>query len=261
MKFYIIDAFSSGLFTGNQAGVCLVEKDLKHSEMLKIASEINFSETAFVKITENSFFIRWFTPEKEMNLCGHATLAAAKVINHEFGIRNIHFISKSGDLFVNSNSENYSLNFPIDDFEYIESDKNLLKDMELDDCVEIIKGVNTKKIILIVKNEDIVSNISPNFYFLREHYNLNGVAVTCEGKKYDIISRYFNPWAGVNEDSVTGSVHTVLGNYWMKKLNKNVLSAYQASKRGGVIKLKKQDSKRILLIGKADIFLEGTINL
>lgn len=261
MKLFIVDAFSNGLFTGNQAGVCLTKRNLKDSQMLKIASEINFSETAFVKKEKNNFEIRWFTPKKEMNLCGHATLAAAKVINYLYGNKKIKFSSKSGELFVSEKNNNFEMNFPIDNFRKIEVDKNLLLALGLEKFKEVIKGINTEKIIIIVEDEDIVKKISPNFDFLIENFNLKGLAVSAKSNKFDIISRYFNPWVGVNEDSVTGSVHTVLADYWTEKLSKDNLTAFQASERSGVIKIKKQDSKRILLIGNAEIFLEGNIKL
>lgn len=261
MNFYIVDAFSNGVFTGNQAGVCILEDTLEDSEMLKIASEINFSETAFIKKKNNDFQIRWFTPKQEMNLCGHATLAAAKVVNHIYGNDEINFISNSGNLSIKKRNNEYEMNFPIDNYITIEKNKKILKGLGIEDCSEAIKGENTEKIIYILEEETQIKKINPNFDYLKENFNLKGIGVSAKGKKYDIISRYFNPWAGVNEDSVTGSVHTVLANYWTKKLKKNNLNAFQASKRSGVIKIKKQDSKRILLIGKANIFLEGKINL
>lgn len=274
IKIYQVDAFEGQAFKGNPAAVCILEDDISDELMQSIAKEMNLSETAFVKPLENKsisdcklFSLRWFTPEVEVDLCGHGTIATSKILFEEFKIKanEIKYETKSGVLISGKEMEKISLDFPVDNFLSFELSEDILNAMGIKKYVKAIIGENSRKLVIELNSEDEVINLKPNFYklnLLKFSTNVKGIGVTSKGnEKYDFISRYFNPWAGVNEDPVTGSVHTLLAKYWNSILNKTQMLAYQSSDRGGEISIKLLENNRVKLSGEAIIVLKGELYL
>jgi len=274
IKIYQVDAFTSESFKGNPAAVCILEDDISDELMKNIAQEMNLSETAFVKHLKNSnigkgnlFSLRWFTPEVEVDLCGHATIATSKVLFDEFNIKEqyIKYETKSGLLTSKKKDEKISLDFPIDKALDFNLTQDILDAMGIRSYSKAIIGEKTRKLVIEVKDKENIINLKPNFEILKSlkfKSDVKGIGVTCRGnEKYDFISRYFNPWAGINEDLVTGSVHTLLANYWSNKLNKMDMNAYQASNRSGEISLKLLENDRVKLSGETVIVLRGELYL
>lgn len=274
IKIYQVDAFTSESFKGNPAAVCILEDDISDELMKNIAQEMNLSETAFVKHLKNSnigkgnlFSLRWFTPEVEVDLCGHATIATSKVLFDEFNIKEqyIKYETKSGLLTAKKKDEKISLDFPIDKALDFNLTQDILDAMGIRSYSKAIIGEKTRKLVIEVKDKENIINLKPNFEILKSlkfKSDVKGIGVTCRGnEKYDFISRYFNPWDGINEDPVTGSVHTLLANYWSNKLNKMDMNAYQASNRSGEISLKLLENDRVKLSGEAVIVLRGELYL
>lgn len=274
IKIYQVDAFTSESFKGNPAAVCILENDISDELMKNIAQEMNLSETAFVKPLKNLnigkgnlFSLRWFTPEVELDLCGHATIATSKVLFDEFNIKEqyIKYETKSGLLTAKKKDEKISLDFPIDKALDFNLTQDILDAMGIRSYSKAIIGEKTRKLVIEVKDKENIINLKPNFEILKSlkfKSDVKGIGVTCRGnEKYDFISRYFNPWDGINEDPVTGSVHTLLANYWSNKLNKMDMNAYQASNRSGEISLKLLENDRVKLSGEAVIVLRGELYL
>ncbi|WP_432664915.1 PhzF family phenazine biosynthesis protein [Wukongibacter baidiensis] len=274
IQIYQVDAFTNIAFKGNPAAVCILEKELEEEMMQAIAYEMNLSETAFV-IQENNgeektneFKIRWFTPNREVPLCGHATLAASEVLFNQLNIPfdEIIYRSKSGILKAQKDVYGISLDFPIDEAIDVplEQFDDLLKAIGISKYRNIFLGKKTKKLVIHLESVEEILQVNPNYELMTrlDIDNIKGVGVTTySGEENDIISRYFNPWAGVNEDSVTGSVHTLLASYWSEILGKNELKAYQASKRGGSMVLRIKENKRLDMIGEAKTILRGVLDL
>ena len=254
---YFIDAFADKVFTGNPAAVIFTDID-DEKLMQKIAFENNLSETAFVNLSKDTNHIRWFSPLKEVDLCGHATLASGfayfNFINKDKN--EVTFMSASGELSVSKNNDLYELNFPKD---------NLIK-IDLEDRVEDSIGVKPVEtyigdinLIAILDSEEAIKELNPDFNKL---INLEGqgLIVTAQSNEYDFVSRYFCPKYGINEDPVTGSAHTSLIPYWSERLKSSELVAKQVSDRGGVLYCKNQDT-RVLISGKAVLYMKGEIKL
>lgn len=273
LKIYQVDVFAEKVFKGNPAAVCILDEKIEAELMQAIACEMNLSETAFLipykgDIKSNEFQIRWFTPISEVSLCGHATLAASEVLfNHiKIPFKEILFYSKSGLLKAHNDIYGISLDFPIDDPINIPSSKynhkELLKAMGISKCLNTFYGKETKKLVIHLESQREVLEITPNYeqMLALDMDWIRGVGVTAPmGDGYDFITRYFNPWAGVNEDPVTGSVHTLLAAYWSDILGKKELRAYQASQRGGEMILRIKENHRLAIIGKAKLVLKGEL--
>lgn len=271
---YQVDAFTSKMFKGNPAAVCLADRELGDEVLLSIAAEMNLSETAFIQPVENvsdigtaAYSIRWFSPKMEMPLCGHATLASSKVIFDCLGFpgSRILFRSMSGELESRRNEKGFTLDFPADEVLEAGPVSGLLEAMGIGKYKELIYGKNTKKLVVRLHSEREVRSLSPDFERMKAAntgFVVKGVGVTAEGEDgYDIVSRYFNPWAGVNEDPVTGSVHTVLAPYWSSILGRKELSALQASERCGEIFIRDTGSGRLEFVGDAVLVMQGEIYL
>ena len=269
---YYVDAFTNERFKGNPAAVCVLEEAIEDKYLQLIAKEINLSETAFVQplagrsINQgNIFSLRWFTPKCEVDLCGHATIATSEILFNRLGIKGeqINYETKSGRLIACKTDKGISLDFPIDEFSPAELSRDITEAMGIESYENAIIGKNTKKLVICLKTQNEVIKLSPNFEEMKNidfKMDVKGVGVTCRGnEEYDFISRYFNPWAGINEDPVTGSVHTVLAAYWSKLLSKSEMQAYQASDRGGEIILRIMAENRVELIGQAVVVLKGEL--
>jgi len=256
---YIVDAFTDKAFKGNPAAVCLLNEDVDSNWMQSVAAEMNLSETAFLRKSNEGFDLRWFTPEVEVDLCGHATLASAHVLWEssllERGERAI-FNSKSGVLTAEKKNSEIELNFPSMSIQEINGTEKLQEALGVN---FVYTGKTKGYYIFEVESEDIVINTKPDFSALKEITDC-GVIITSRSSsdKFDFVSRFFAPAYGINEDPVTGSAHCVLGPHWMKKLNKKNLRAFQASGRGGVLRIRNED-ERVYIAGEAVTVLKGEL--
>ncbi|MBA0884004.1 PhzF family phenazine biosynthesis protein [Flavobacterium sp. BBQ-18] len=259
MKIYQIDAFTKSVFSGNPAAVCPLEQWLSNEIMQKIAAENNLAETAFYVKNGDKYEIRWFTPQTEVDLCGHATLAAAFVLlhyeNHSDSV--ITFYSpRSGDLTVTKDGDLLSLNFPTDILEPITLTNEILD--AFDSKPQLAFKGKTDYMLLFNTEEEIL-NLKPNFDQISK-LDVRGVIITAKGNTTDFVSRFFAPQSGINEDPVTGSAHTTLIPYWAKELNKTVLSAIQLSERKGYLDCELLGN-RVRISGYAKCYLIGDLFL
>lgn len=254
MKLFHIDAFTDELFKGNPAAVCWVEEPLTDGYMQHLATEMNLSETAFVTKTDNGFSLRWFTPAREVPLCGHATLASAFVL-FETGKVNkeevITFHTLSGLLHVRYQASGALMM----DFPSQKPQKNNQANLSTYEGIlgcavaEILDVPN--ELLLVIKNAEDLRSLNPPSDVLSK-WAENGVMVTAwDGKdRVDFVSRYFAPNLGIKEDPVTGFMHTILTPYWAEKKGGNKFSAFQASQRGGYMRLSLVGD-RVQIEGKA----------
>jgi PhzF family phenazine biosynthesis protein len=254
---YQIDAFAESTFSGNPAAVCPLEDWLEDKLLQAIAAENNLSETAFLVTKNDTIEIRWFTPETEVELCGHATLAAAHVLfNHlDFPAEKIEFQSVNrGRLSVIKKGEFLELDFPADHLEPALPPEGLVRAMGRKP-LEIWKGRNDY--LLFYGSQEDVEEIKPDFSALKK-VRARGIIVTAGGYDFDFVSRFFAPAVGVNEDPVTGSAHTSLTPFWAHRLNQLSFDAVQLSKRGGFLHCQ-LSGDRVLISGKAKTYLIGDI--
>jgi PhzF family phenazine biosynthesis protein len=267
VPFFQVDAFTKEPFKGNPAAVCLMSCELKDVLYQMIAKEMNLlSETAFFEPLKEpgNYKLRWFSPKREVLLCGHATLATAYVLFNELGVKaeTISFQTLSGVLLAKKVSGGICLDFPRNDPLEIEPPRTLLKALGLSRCKEILYSETNQKLLVRLDNQEQVLEIQPDFNALLSMENKlgwRGVIVTSTGSEpYDFISRYFAPWMGVNEDPVTGSAHTVLAPYWMRQLGKRKMRAYQASERGGEL-LVEIVGDRVYITGGAVTVVRGEL--
>lgn len=256
-KIYQVDAFTDQVFKGNPAAVCPLEDWLPDDVMQNIAMENNLAETAFFVKKADLYELRWFTPEVEVDLCGHATLAAAFVLfNHEnHGSDEIIFHSpRSGTLKVSKKGELLSMNFPSDTIQEAAISSEILDSFN-EQPLAAFEGKTD--LMLVYENENQIASLSPDFNELSK-LNYRGVICTAPGAGCDFVSRFFAPQVGVNEDPVTGSAHTTLVPYWSAKYGKIELSAKQLSKRTGILTCKFL-GERTELCGTAKLYLQGEI--
>jgi PhzF family phenazine biosynthesis protein len=257
-KIYQADAFADKLFAGNPAAVIPLQQWLTDATMQNIAMENNLAETAFYIPEGNNFHIRWFTPNTEVDLCGHATLATAYVLfNFEnFAGDELIFNSRSGPLKVTRKTDMLTLDFPQDDFSEIKMFPALLAGFN----IAPQKAFQGKTdYMLVYANENEVRNLWPEFKLVAL-LDARGVIVTAPGDNVDFVSRFFAPKCGIDEDPVTGSAHTTLAPYWAKVLGKNELSALQISKRGGNLSCR-LNGDRVEISGKAVLYMKGEIEI
>jgi PhzF family phenazine biosynthesis protein len=229
-----VDAFTEVPFAGNPAAVCLLDSERDEVWMQQVAREMNLSETAFVRPDERGYRLRWFTPSVEVDLCGHATLAAAHVLweeGREVADGVIRFETKSGTLTAARHEALIELDFPATRPEPCEAPEGLLEALGSKGR----KGVYKSRFDYLVELEsaDEVRRLAPDLQRLRA-LRVRGVIVTAPGDGgVDVVSRFFAPGAGVDEDPVTGSAHCAIGPYWADRLGRSTLRCYQASRRGG----------------------------
>ena len=261
MKTYFVDSFTNEKFKGNPAAVCFPEENLGFDTMQKIATEIGFSETAFVKqITDNTSSIRFFTPKIEIPLCGHATLASSKIIFDTTSFDSITFINcENIELFIEKAGNKIKMQFPIYDTEETEVPQKTLDALGISEVINKRYSPKNKIILIEIKSALDLANLTPDFTaLLHSHTGINGVLVTAisDNKNFDFHYRYFWPWAGTNEDPVTGGVQTFLTKYWATKLNKTKLNAFQSSVRTGIMNTEIIQDK-VYIFGEAITVLEG----
>ena len=234
MKLFQIDAFTSEAFRGNPAAVCLLDRERDASWMQNVAAEMNLSETAFLLPIDDGYSLRWFTPAVEVALCGHATLASAHALWEEHGLASARFHTKSGVLTAERDGNLIELDFPATREERVDAPEGLLESLGISDPVYV--GKNKFDFLVEVASEDIVRKLDPDHAQLRR-IPVRGVIVTSRATMdgVDFVSRFFAPGSGVDEDPVTGSAHCCLTPYWSAKLDKETMTAYQASQRGGFV--------------------------
>ena len=259
IPFFQVDAFTAKPFTGNPAAVCLLEKEAEAGWMQLVAAEMNLSETVFVTPRANGFGLRWFTPATEVDLCGHATLASAQVLWEtgrltEDDTANFH--TRSGVLTAKRAGDWIELDFPVTPAEPIEPPPGL---SDLLGSVPRFVGRSRFDLLLELTDAEELRDLNPDFAGLSS-LPVRGFIVTTKSDvpEYDFLSRFFAPAAGINEDPVTGSAHCALAPFWGERLGKSEMTAFQASARGGVVKVKLA-GKRVLLRGQALTVLRGEL--
>lgn len=260
LKLYQIDAFAEKVFTGNPAAVCPLDSWPESTLMQHIAQENNLAETAFFVKKDSVFELRWFTPEIEVDLCGHATLASAHVIFEQldFSENTIRFFSpRSGELSVRKDDKGMlTLDFPVDDTIAIQNIPEIDKAIGLTP-LKTIKGKTDY--LLIYDSQQEIESIAPNFHLL-DQLDCRGVIVSAPGNEVDFVSRFFAPQCGIPEDPVTGSAHTTMIPYWSKVLGKTKMTAKQLSERGGNL-ICEYLGERVKISGKAVTYLIGEIDI
>lgn len=257
LSIYQVDAFASQVFEGNPAAVCPLSTWLPDAVLQRIAEENNLSETAYFVPAGDGFALRWFTPEAEVDLCGHATLAAAHVIYRYLSYTedSITFQTRSGDLVVSPSGDGYSMSFPASRPQPVATPTGLVEAL----------GVTPKEVlvafdyVVVLENETALRGLTPDFLTLAT-LDHRGVVVTAPGDQEDFVSRGFFPKLRINEDPVTGSAHCELTPYWADKLGKTQLKARQLSKRSGRVDCELVGD-RVILRGTAADYLQGTLSI
>jgi predicted PhzF superfamily epimerase YddE/YHI9 len=257
IKYYHVDAFTSVPFAGNPAGVCLLDNWLEDALLQSIAAENNLSETAFLVKVQDEYDLRWFTPEVEIDLCGHATLASAHVLFEEAGFpgNEIKFQTQSGQLIARRMDERIELNFPARPAVPCPIPPALVEGLGATP-IEVFKS---RDYLAVYATELEVAALLPNMAKLQELSTL-GVIATARGDTADFVSRFFAPSAGVPEDPVTGSSHCTLIPFWSGRLHKHDLRAHQLSRRGGELYCRNL-GPRVGIAGRAVTFLRGQLHL
>lgn len=269
LKIYQVDAFASKVFEGNPAAVCPLTQWLDDDVLQKIAEENNLSETAFFVISEDRIRLRWFTPMEEVDLCGHATLAAAFVLYEylDYAKPEVNFITKSGELIVSKNEQGFSMDFPASMPSVIEAPQALLAGLGLNinttDEVLPTKVMAAFDYVVVLNSEAEVRALKPDFSKWLA-LDLRGVVVTAvaDDNAVDFVSRSFFPKLSVNEDPVTGSAHCEIAPYWNENLNSSarILTGLQVSKRSGTV-LCEVKGDRVILTGQAVSYMTGEITI
>ncbi|MFN3189261.1 MAG: PhzF family phenazine biosynthesis protein [Aureliella sp.] len=258
-KIFIVDAFANRRFAGNQAAVCLLESEPSESWLQELASEMNYSETAYLIPNGDAYRLRWFTPAYEVDLCGHATLASSHVLWNECGIADdeLNFDTRSGRLKACRDSKSIQLDFPATQVHEESLDTDLLDCLNLPATPTFV-GRTPFDAFIVLEQEKHVRELTPDFARLAA-VDTRGVIVTavCQGD-YDFVSRFFAPSAGINEDPVTGSAHCSLATYWAPKFGRNSLHGFQASQRGGVVGVELNED-RVRLTGEAITIVRGEL--
>ena len=254
---YQIDAFAGAVFAGNPAAVCPLEAWLPDDLMQSIAEENNLSETAFLVPEGEGYALRWFTPAKEVDLCGHATLASAYVIANRLkpGTERIVFQSRSGRLEVTRSGDHYTLDFPVNPPEEVADDGAVAAALG----TPPLELWRSTKLMAVLADEAAVQTADPNLRLVAALPS-DGLLITAPGREVDFVSRYFAPAAGIDEDPVTGSAHCTLTPYWSRRLDKTKLAARQISRRGGELSVELRGD-RVLISGRAVPFMEGRIHV
>lgn len=258
MRYYIVDAFADMPFSGNPAGVCLVDNWPGADRMQCIARENNLSETAFILSDNDGWHIRWFTPAFEIDLCGHATLASGFVVLNyvQPGIDRVRFVSQSGPLTVMRQGTRYVLDFPARPPKLIPTPKGLEHALG----AKVLECRAARDLVILLESQEAVAALTPDFALLGEISGYMGFVPTASGLETDFVSRFFDPHDAIIEDPVTGSAHCSLVPFWSKRLGKETMVARQLSQRGGTLYCRDL-GERVEIGGDARLYLEGSIYL
>jgi PhzF family phenazine biosynthesis protein len=266
LPIYQVDAFAEEVFKGNPAAIIPLESWIDDDLMQRIAMENNLSETAFIVKNadaaaglEGAYGIRWFTPEYEIDLCGHATLASAYVIKNflEPHVAQMNFTTqKAGALRTTVKENVFTLDFPSRMPKETDTPTKLFQSLGINNAVEVLRS---RDYFVVLPNEDAVLTVEPDYTLMKELDTI-GVIVTAKGVTADVVSRCFYPGAGIPEDPVTGSAHCNIVPYWSEKLGKTRLFCRQLSPRGGDLQCELHKD-RVLMSGRCVLFLQGEINV
>ena len=258
MRYFVVDVFTDTVFGGNPAGVCLLDEWLESSLMQQIAFENNLSETAFIVEQDGYYDLRWFTPEIEIDLCGHATLGSAFVLMNyvEPNIMRVIFHTQSGILTVSRDGDEFTMDFPAR--KPVPCTAPFVLEKALG-C-KILETLGAHDLLVLVDSAQTVRDLEPDFTLLKEITEFMGIIVTARGDDCDFVSRFFVPNAGINEDPVTGSSHCSLIPYWSGILGRKEMQARQLSKRGGRIACA-DCGERVRIGGEAVLYMRGEIAL
>jgi PhzF family phenazine biosynthesis protein len=266
MRIRVVDAFAEQAFTGNPAGVCVLEAGAWPDEswMQHVAAELKHAETAFVRPSESTdadWDLRWFTPTKEVVLCGHATLATAHVLAGDGKVSGkTSLATLSGVLVAEIADDGITLDFPVNRPVPTPVPRGLRSALQVEP-IDVYTTGALRDLLVVVPDEATVHAVVPQYdeiAAITERDNLRGVIVTAPGAEYDFVSRFFAPGSGIPEDPVTGSAHTSLAPYWAERLGRDALTGYQASARGGVVEVTAAGD-RIYLKGRAITVLDGEL--
>jgi PhzF family phenazine biosynthesis protein len=259
LTIYQVDAFAEKVFKGNPAAVIPLEHWIDDTLMQQIAMENNLSETAYFVKTDAGYHIRWFTPEYEIDLCGHATLASAYIIKNfvEPHVAEINFTTqKVGTLKASAKEGLYTLDFPSRLPQACEVPEKLLPSLGITTAVEVLRS---RDYFVVLPNEEAVRNAEPDYNLMKELDTI-GVIITAKGHEVDAVSRCFYPGLGIQEDPVTGSAHCNIVPYWSEKLKKTKLLCQQLSTRGGDLQCELVGD-RVLMSGKCVLYMQGEIDV
>ncbi|GAA3082272.1 PhzF family phenazine biosynthesis protein [Kribbella aluminosa] len=262
----MVDAFAERAFTGNPAGVCVLEPGDWPDEawMQSVAAELNHAETAFVRPSERAdadWDLRWFTPTQEERLCGHATLATTHALAADGKVSGkVSFATLSGILIATVGDDGITLDFPVNRPIEVPAPDGLETALGVEPAEVYLAG-ELRDLLVVVRDEATVRAVVPDYDVMAgiiEGEKLRGVIVTARGSEYDFVSRFFAPGSGIPEDPVTGSAHTSLAPYWAERLGRDELVGYQASARGGVVRVVPAGD-RVYLKGRAITVLDGEL--
>lgn len=259
LRYFVVDAFADHIFSGNPAGVCVLPYWPVAELMQNIARENNLSETAFVVGRGPDYKLRWFTPETEIELCGHATLAAAFILRSFYGADQyeaINFDTLSGLLSVEAKGGLLEMNFPARTQTPVEVSPIMRKAVG----VPVVGAYGGYNLTLELNDEQSVREMKPDLAVVRELSDYRALIVTAQGEDCDFVSRFFAPNMGIDEDPVTGSSHTSLVPFWAEQLGKTELVARQLSGRGGTLHCR-QSGDRVYIAGQARLYLTGEIQV
>jgi len=259
LKIFQADAFTDKAFAGNPAAVCILTDPRDDAWMQNLAREMNLSETAFLHKQEDGYGLRWFTPTVEVALCGHATLASAHILWETAMLaprEQARFHTLSGLLTAERKGNWIELNFPATPEQQATPPPRLMEALSV---APKYVGKSKFDYLVEVDTEETVRNMKPEFGLLRA-MQVRGVMVTSQATMagYDFVSRFFAPGSGIDEDPVTGSAYCCLGPFWSKRLGKNELTAFQASRRGGTVRVRVRDD-RVYLSGQAVTVFRGEL--
>ncbi|YAF94811.1 MAG: PhzF family phenazine biosynthesis protein [Nodularia sp. CChRGM 3473] len=256
-----VDAFADKPFAGNPAAICVLSESQDEDWMQSIAQEMNLSETAFLLKQDDGFNLRWFTPTVEVALCGHATLASAHVLwseGHLLPDEAARFYTKSGVLIAKRLGVWIELNFPVNHSQATVAPPELSEALGVP-CKSVLQ--NSLGYLVEVESEDLVRQMQPNFQQLKTLPMADVIvtSLTHPDSKYDFVSRFFAPGLGIDEDPVTGAAHCCLAAFWRDRLGKDEFLADQASRRGGVVKVRYPGGDRVFLSGQAVTVMRGEL--
>lgn len=264
IRTYTLDAFTDQPFSGNPAVVCQIKDTLDEEVMLQIAKEFNVSETAYLIHQEGYYDIRYFSPIQEIPLCGHATLASAKMLFSTKQMDEVKFKTIEGlVLTCYKKGNDVMMKFPLYDTVDAERSEAMSEALGISEVIDVRLCPNTKMLLVEMADLEELKAMEPDYVALKKSYSgISGVIVTAAGdEEYDFYSRYFWPWSGGNEDPVTGASHTVLAKFWGDKLGKTRLNAFQASSRGGFMSLEVKSQTELEITSTAVVVHTGELLL
>ncbi|MFO3722566.1 PhzF family phenazine biosynthesis protein [Pseudomonas sp. HLMP] len=260
LEMFQVDAFSAKPFGGNPAAVIPLQSWLPDALLQRIAEENNLSETAYIVRNGETFDLRWFTPAVEVDLCGHATLAAAWVLFEQLGeqAQVLRFNTRSGELRVSRGADGLlAMDFPAKQPQAVDIPAQLLEALGLSEARALYR---TDDYVLVIDDAALIETLAPDFAALAA-FDVRGIAVTAPGRGFDFVTRWFGPRVGVNEDPVTGSAHTSLAPYWAERLGKRSLSCEQGGARKGQLQCEVPGNGRVIISGRGALYLRGTVFL